>query len=86
MRAKKATFNLREETLLALGEAVAQGGAPSKNAFVEQAVRSAVREFRRQERRRRWREAMRDPLFMRDLEETESDFAAADAETARQVG
>jgi len=85
MTARKATFRLSEGTLLALDDAVARGGAPSKNAFVEQAMLRAIRDFGRQERRRRWDEAMRDPLFVRDVEEIEAAFASADAETARQI-
>ena len=84
MRARKATFSLSEGTLQTLNDAVARGGAPSKNAFVEQAVLQAIRDFHRQERRRGWEEAMRDPLFVRDVEEIEAAFASADAETARQ--
>ena len=85
MATREATFSLSEETLRALDEAVALAGAPSKNAFVEQAVVRAIRAFRQEERRRRWEEAMRDRLFVQDVEDIESAFATADAETARQI-
>lgn len=84
-RSRKATFSLREEVLAALDEAVAQGGAPSKNAFVERALLNELRELRRQARQRRWKEAARDPLFLRDIAEVEAAFASADAETARTI-
>ncbi len=85
-RAKKATFSLRAEVLAALDEAVAQQAAPSKNAFVERALVKELREVERQARQRRWEEASRDPLFLRDLEEVEAAFRSADAESARRLG
>jgi hypothetical protein len=84
-RAKKATFSLRPEVLAALDEAVAQHAAPSKNALVERALVKELREVRSQVRARRWEEASRDPLFLKDIEEIESTFRSADAETARQL-
>src|SRR5439155_8301791 len=81
---RKATFNLPTTLLAELGEAVAKGVAPSKNALVERALARELREARRLERRARWAEASRDPQFMRDLEETEGAFRDADAETARR--
>ena len=41
--------------------------------------------MRVQRLRREFEEAARDPLFMRDLEETGAAFATADAETARMI-
>ncbi len=80
-KAKKATFSLREEVLAAVDEAVARGEAPSKNAFVERALLRELSDVRRRERQRRWEEAARDPLFLRDIAEVEAAFAGADAET-----
>jgi Arc/MetJ-type ribon-helix-helix transcriptional regulator len=80
--ARKVTFSLREDVLVALDEAVAQGTAPSKNAFVERALRKELQEIRRQQRESLWQEASRDPLFLRDLAETAAAFAAADSEIA----
>jgi hypothetical protein len=60
-------------------------GRPSKNALVEQALVRELRELARQHRQRRWEEAARDPLFLRDLAEIEAAFESADAETARQI-
>ncbi|TAK26032.1 MAG: hypothetical protein EPO26_01425 [Chloroflexota bacterium] len=86
VQTRKATFNLPTTLLTALGDAVAKGAAPSKNALVERALTRELREARRLERRARWSEAARDPLFTRDLAEIEAAFASADAETARQIG
>ncbi len=81
-RARKATFALHEEVLAGIDEAVARGAAPSKNAFVEQAVVRELREQRRRERQARWEAASRDPLFLRDLQDVQRDFDSADSETA----
>jgi metal-responsive CopG/Arc/MetJ family transcriptional regulator len=84
-RARKATFSLQCEVLAALDEVVAQGAAPSKNAFVERAVRRELQAFKREQRSQLWQEALRDPLFLRDLEETEEAFRTADAESAHRM-
>ncbi len=78
--AKKATFSLQADVLAALDAAVTSGSAPSKNAFVDRALRKELREARRQVRRAQWEEASRDPLFIRDLEETVAAFETADME------
>ncbi len=85
-KTKKATFSLHEAILDAMDEAVARGAAPSKNAFVERALAKALEELRRLERKARWEEAARDPLLLKDIEETEIAFTSADAETARRIG
>ncbi|MCX6003397.1 MAG: hypothetical protein NTX46_03060 [Chloroflexi bacterium] len=82
VKTKKATFNLHTDVLDALDEAMAEGVAPSKNALVEQALLKELKELRRQARKARWQEALKDPLFLKDIGEVESDFRYADAETA----
>ena len=79
-RRRKATFNLSDEVLGALDRAVGAGAAPSKNAFVEQALIHELDESRRADRRTRWQEASRDPAFLRDLEDVEAAFRVVDAE------
>ena len=82
---KKATFNLHVDVLEAIDKAVAEGAAPSKNALVEQALKRELKELRHKEQQTRWEVAMRDPLFLRDVEEVEIAFRSADAETARGI-
>lgn len=84
-KSKKATFLLGEDVLRDLDDAVRQGAASSKNAFVEVALRRELAELRRQERRRRWEQAARDPLLLEDVRAVEADFAAVDAESARRM-
>jgi len=85
-KTKKATFNLSERLLQSLDEAVTRGAALSKNAFVEQAIGDALRAARKEEMRKSWEAAMRDPHFRRDIDSIEQEFETADAETARQIG
>ena len=85
VRTKKATFNLPEDVLISLGEAVAQGAAPSKNALVERAIVKELRLARQRALQERWEQAAHDPLFRRDLAEVEVAFATADAETASEI-
>ncbi len=81
VKTKKATFNLHTDVLAALDKAMAQGIAPSKNALVEQALLKELKELRRQARKAQWQEAVKDPLFIKDMKEIEADFRYADAET-----
>lgn len=85
-RTRKATFNLHTEVLAALDEVVAQGAAPSKNALVERALDKELKELQRQARQKLWQEGARDPLLLKDIEDTETAFRTADAETARRIG
>lgn len=84
-KTKKATFNLSPGILAALDAAMASGAAPSKNAFVERALTRELDELRRQARRSRWEDGVRDPLLLRDIGETEAAYRSADAETAGGV-
>jgi hypothetical protein len=84
-KTKKATFSLHEDVLAAIDEAVADGAARSKNAFVEEALIRQLQAIREQALRAQWEEAARDPLFLQDLAEIERDFDWADAETARSI-
>ena len=84
-KTKKATFNLHTDVLDALDEIMAQGIVPSKNALVEQALIKEVKDLRRQERKALWQEAVKDPLFLRDIEKVEEDFQYSDAETAGRM-
>lgn len=77
---RKATFNLPEELLQALDQVVANGAARNKNAFVQQALTKELSEWQRRYRRRRWEEAMHDPLFLKDIQEVGEAFASADAD------
>jgi Arc/MetJ-type ribon-helix-helix transcriptional regulator len=83
---RKATFNLRPETLNELDRAVAEGAAPSKNAFVERALRQALDTRAREARKARWEAGARDPLLLKDLAEADLAFYDVDAETARRIG
>ncbi len=78
----KATFSIRRDLLEAVTAAVARGAAPSKNALVERALQHELRELRRRAVAAQWAQAAKDPLFLRDVQETKEAFSSADAEAA----
>jgi hypothetical protein len=84
-KTKKATFNLHIDVLDALDEIMARGTVPSKNALVEQALIKEVRELRRQERKALWQDAVKDPLFLKDIEKVQKDFLYSDAESGETM-
>jgi predicted transcriptional regulator len=84
-KTKKATFSLHTDVLAALDEIMAQGMVSSKNALVEQALLKELREMQRQARQRLWQEGAKDKLLLKDIEDVETDFLVADAETARWI-
>jgi len=85
-KTKKATFNLHTDVLAALDEVISEGIAPSKNALVEQALLKELKELRRQLRQRVWQEGAKDTLLLKDINDIETAFSTADAETARRIG
>lgn len=83
VKTKKATFNIHTDILETLDEVMMQGMAPSKNALVEQALVKELKNLKHQARMAHLQEAMKDPLFLKDIEEVEADFRYSDAETTK---
>ena len=81
-KTKKATFNLSTEVLNELDQLMDRGLAPSKNSVVEKALIKELNELRKKERKVLYQKAMKDPLFVKDIGETERDFTYADDETS----
>ncbi len=81
----KATFSIRRELLEAAAAAVARGDAPSRSALVERALQRELRELDRRAVAAQWVQAAKDPLFLRDIQETRETFSSADAEAAEFV-
>jgi metal-responsive CopG/Arc/MetJ family transcriptional regulator len=85
-KTKKATFNLPIDLLESIDEIMASGMVSSKNALVEQALTKELKELQKQSRRKQWQEGAKDPLLIKDIEDTDKSFYTADAETARRIG
>ena len=64
---KKLTLQLSESIVNAIKTLVSIGEAQSTNAFVEDAVRSSLRERRRARMYAAYEEAAKDPAFMADM-------------------
>jgi hypothetical protein len=69
-----------------MDEMVAAGLEASKNALVERALLHEFQAFRRRQRAQRWREAAKDPNFLRDIGVLEAEFWLADQEALRTIG
>jgi Arc/MetJ-type ribon-helix-helix transcriptional regulator len=76
---KKVTLQLSESVLEAIKSVIEAGEAASANAFVEDAVRTKLRERRRVKIYAAYEEASRDPAFLRDMN---ADLDAFDATVA----
>ena len=85
-QSKKATFNLPAYLLESMDEIMASGMVSSKNALVEQALIKELNDLKKRSRRKQWQEGAKDPLLIKDIEDTEKSFYNADAETARRIG
>jgi len=81
----KVTYSLPGDLVDDVRSVVREGAAPSYSAFVEDALKEAVRREREKQLAQEFREAAEDPLFMKDLEDTQKDFEHVDAETARLI-
>jgi mRNA interferase MazF len=80
---KKVTLRLHETVATAIRTLVASGGAPSTDAFIEEAVVARFRERRRQRVYAAYAAAASDAVFMAGMEQTNRDFDAAIADGLR---
>jgi Arc/MetJ-type ribon-helix-helix transcriptional regulator len=82
---KKVTFSLPVDLVREVREVVAAGLFPSQHALVREALETTLQRTRDERLRSEFQAAARDPLFLRDLQETEQAFQSADSETARMM-
>ena len=73
---RKVTYQIEEQTILEMREAVGAGKAKTMSEFVETAVRARLEELRRNEIRDDIRRAVRDPAFLHDVAEINREFTA----------
>ena len=71
---QKMSFQLHRSVAEAIRGVVNAGGAPSANVFVEEAVKLALRERRRERVYAAYAEAAQDQMFLADMIETEQVF------------
>jgi len=77
---KNATFSLPIDLLEKLKEYAKNDDIPSLNAGVREALEEYAKKIEKEKFRRRMTEASRDPLFMKDLEDSMKAFEDSDAE------
>lgn len=83
---RKATFVLPALLLAQVRHLVEAGLAESASALVREAVEDRVRRLREEELAREFQDAVRDPLFLADLQETEEAFAPSVTDGLRSEG
>ena len=69
---QKTGYQIRRSVVLAVREAVRDGGAESQNAFVERALIRELKELRKTALSTAYAEAARDLVFMKDMEVTDA--------------
>lgn len=73
-------LELPDDVYATAEEAVKLGLAPSQSSFIEEAIRLRAREVRHARMRLLAQEAMADPDFVADMQETMQAFRHTDAE------
>ena len=81
----KVTLSLNAELVQQLRSHVRAGRAKSQSEFVEDALRTKLRQMERDEWDRSLEQASKDPLYLADIEQAERDFRHADAEAAKLI-
>jgi len=81
---KKATFILGLSLLNEARTLAAERGYRSLNSFVEDALVRAVADEKKKKRKAELLEASRDPMFLKDIEDTMSAFSFADSEAVKE--
>ena len=82
---KKVTFSLPEALLSEVRSAVKAGQFRSQNALVRQAIETELKRIEADRLRQEFLDAAQDPMFMKDIEESEQAFNSADSEKARML-
>ena len=83
MTAKNVTVSLPEELIEKIKEYARDKDIPSINAGVREALEAYVTRIEKEKLRNEMIKASKDPLFMRDLNESIEAFEASDAEIER---
>ena len=74
----KTTFIIKEEIMTAVKEAVKTGQYNSMTSFVESALNKEIDKFKKEKIKKELEEASKDPLFLKDINETQDDFKSTD--------
>lgn len=77
---RKVTYQIDEQLLQSVRNAVDEGAVRTMSEYVEQALRERLQLLRREEIRRRIESAAADPLFVEDVRETTQAYDSTRAE------
>jgi Arc/MetJ-type ribon-helix-helix transcriptional regulator len=81
----KVTYSLPQDLVDDVRMVVREGAAPSYSAFVEDALRKAVRREREKLIAEEFQQAAKDPQFIADIDKADKDFDHADAESTKLI-
>ena len=79
------SYTFHRATVEAMRELSQEGAIPNQSAFVEDAVRSRLRQIWWDAREAEYARAAADPEFMREMQETADAFRHADADALRAL-
>lgn len=81
---KNYTFSLPIDLLTRLKDYAKDGEVPSVNAAVKEAIEEYILTMDKKALSKKMREAVKDPLFMEDLENVMREFSAVDFEVMKE--
>lgn len=84
-KVKNVTFSLPIEIIEKYKEYAKNNYIPSLNAGVKEALEEYVIKLEKEKLKHEMIEASKDPLFMKDLNETMDAFESSDDETSRRI-
>ncbi|MDA0838911.1 MAG: hypothetical protein O3B01_11960 [Planctomycetota bacterium] len=81
----KVTFSLPRTLMVEVRRAVEDGMFPSQNALVRKAIEDELKRIGQERLRQEFMDAAQDPMFMKDISDTEEEFSSSDSETSRML-
>lgn len=82
---KNATFSLSVESLDSLKKIVESGYAKSLNSAIREAVELYTAKADKEVLKKEMEAASKDPLFLKDLQDSMDSFKTSDEETAKMI-
>ncbi len=84
-KVKNITFSLPVELVEKFRDYAKNNYIPSVNSAVKEALEQYSTKIEKEKLRKEMMEASKDPLFMKDLEDSMKAFESSDAEPARRI-
>jgi Arc/MetJ-type ribon-helix-helix transcriptional regulator len=82
---EKVTFSVPAGELMELRRLVREGACTSQSEVLRSGLSKELKRIRNEQLERQMAKAMKDPRFVREVEDVMRDFEEADAESARMI-